>query len=83
MCLSVCLLFFCLQVWAVLKPGFLALLNDPFDTELLDIIIFKVLPVPDGKGDSELNLADQIKERNPLRYTFQVSHCSTSSPCRL
>nr|XP_015875057.2 phospholipase D zeta 1-like [Ziziphus jujuba var. spinosa] len=66
------------KVWAVLKPGFLALLNDPFDTELLDIIIFKVLPVPDGKGDSELNLADQIKERNPLRYTFQVS-CGNQS----
>ncbi|KAK9135062.1 hypothetical protein Syun_014392 [Stephania yunnanensis] len=32
------------EVWAVLKPGFLALLEDPFDTKLLDIIVFDVFP---------------------------------------
>ncbi|KAK9087092.1 hypothetical protein Syun_029486 [Stephania yunnanensis] len=29
-----------IMVWAVLKPGFLAFLEDPFDTKLLDIIVF-------------------------------------------
>lgn len=62
-----------LQVWAVLKPGFLALLDDPFDTELLDIIIFNALPPSNGNGGSENYLASQIKERNPIRYTFRVS----------
>ncbi|OMP03351.1 Phospholipase D/Transphosphatidylase [Corchorus capsularis] len=32
------------KVWAVLKPGFLALLEHPFETKLLDIIVFDVLP---------------------------------------
>lgn len=62
-----------LQVWAVLKPGFLALLDDPFDTELLDIIIFNAPPPSNGNGQCENYLASQIKERNPLRYTFWVS----------
>ncbi|PON89548.1 Phospholipase D1/D [Trema orientale] len=71
-------LLFCCQdnwhkVWAVLKPGFIALLDDPFDSELLDIIVFNVLPASKGNGGSPVYLADQIKERNPLRYTFQVS----------
>ncbi|KAJ4835368.1 Phospholipase D zeta 1 [Turnera subulata] len=61
------------KVWAVLKPGFLALLEDPFDTKLLDIIIFDVLPYSDQNGESQGYLASQIKERNPLRYTFKVS----------
>lgn len=64
-----------LQVWAVLKPGFLALLDDPFDTELLDIIVFNALPPSKGNGGSEMYLANQIKERSPLRYTFRVSCC--------
>ena len=62
-----------LQVWAVLKPGFLALLDDPFDTELLDIIIFNAFPPSNGNGGSENHLASQIKERNLLRYAFTVS----------
>ncbi|PON67008.1 Phospholipase D family [Parasponia andersonii] len=71
-------LLFCCQdnwhkVWAVLKPGFIALLDDPFDSELLDIIVFNVLSASKGNGGSPAYLADQIKERNPLRYTFQVS----------
>ncbi|XVF78354.1 hypothetical protein PTKIN_Ptkin14bG0124900 [Pterospermum kingtungense] len=55
-----------LLVWAVLKPRFLALLEDPFDTKLLDIIVFDVLPVPTSNEDakSQVHLADQIKERN-------------------
>ncbi|KAM5561105.1 phospholipase D zeta 1-like [Rosa sericea] len=61
------------KVWAVLKPGFLALLDDPFDTELLDIIVFNALPPSKGNGGSENYLASQIKERNPLRYTFRVA----------
>ncbi|XP_043723030.1 phospholipase D zeta 1-like [Telopea speciosissima] len=61
------------KVWAVLKPGFLALLEDPFDTKLLDIIVFDVLPSSDGNGESRVSLAEEIKERNPLRYAYKVS----------
>ncbi|RXI01795.1 hypothetical protein DVH24_015144 [Malus domestica] len=66
------------KVWAVLKPGFLALLEDPFDTELLDIIVFNVLPDSKEIGQSKIYLANQIKERNPLRYTFRVA-CGNQS----
>lgn len=62
-----------MQVWAVLKPGFLAFLADPFDTQPLDIIVFDVLPASDGNGDGRVSLAKEIKERNPLRHTFKVS----------
>lgn len=62
-----------LQVWAILKPGFIALLDDPFDIKLLDIIIFNVLPLSKGNEGSPVYLADQIKERNRLRYTFKVN----------
>lgn len=69
------LLFFiyCVQVWAVLKPGFLALLEDPFHTQPLDIIVFDVLPASDGNGEGRVLLAKEIKERNPLRHAFKVS----------
>lgn len=73
----------CLQVWAVLKPGFLALLNDPFDNKLLHIIVFSELPVSTGKEGSQAHLADHVKERNPLRYTFKVSHFCTSAVQRV
>lgn len=63
---------FCSQVWAVLKPGFLALLDDPFNNKPLDIIMFDVLPSSPGKGETKMYLAEPIKERNPLRYTFKV-----------
>ncbi|XP_058077633.1 phospholipase D zeta 1-like isoform X2 [Magnolia sinica] len=66
------------KVWAVLKPGFLALLEDPFNTRLLDIIVFDVLPSSDGNGEGRLSLAREIKEHNPLRYGFRVS-CGTRS----
>lgn len=59
-------------MWAVLKPGFLALLADPFDTQPLDIIVFDVLPSPGGNGDGRLSLANEMKERNPLRHSFKV-----------
>ena len=62
-----------LQVWAVLKPGFLALLGDPFDTKPLDIIVFDVLPASDGNGEGRVSLAAEVKERNPLRHAFKVS----------
>ncbi|XP_008795779.1 phospholipase D zeta 1-like [Phoenix dactylifera] len=61
------------KVWAVLKPGFLALSEDPFDTKLLDIIVFDVLPSSDGNGEGRVLLAKETKERNPLRFGFQVS----------
>ncbi|GAV58550.1 PLDc domain-containing protein/PLDc_2 domain-containing protein, partial [Cephalotus follicularis] len=61
------------KVWAVLKPGFLAFLDDPFDTKLLDIIVFDLLPTSNGIGGSKVYLAEQIKEHNPLRYAFEVS----------
>lgn len=61
-----------MQVWAVLKPGFLALLEDPFGTKLLDIIVFDVLPPPNGEKQDQVHLAEEVKERNPLRYAFKV-----------
>ncbi|XP_017975443.1 PREDICTED: phospholipase D zeta 1 [Theobroma cacao] len=61
------------KVWAVLKPGFLALLGDPFDTKPLDIIVFDVLPASDGNGEGRVSLAAEVKERNPLRHAFKVT----------
>ncbi|XP_044479932.1 phospholipase D zeta 1-like isoform X2 [Mangifera indica] len=61
------------KVWAVLKPGFLALLGDPLDTKPIDIIVFDVLPSSDGNGDGRVSLATEIKDRNPLRHTFKVA----------
>lgn len=61
------------KVWAVLKPGFLALLADPFATKPLDIIVFDVLPTSDGSGEGRVSLASEIKERNPLRHSFKVT----------
>ncbi|KAL5996232.1 hypothetical protein ACLOJK_026306 [Asimina triloba] len=63
------------EVWAVLKPGFLAFLRDPFDTGLLDIIVFDVLPPSDGNGEGRVSLAKEIKERNPLRYGLRLLPC--------
>lgn len=69
-----------IQVWAVLKPGFLALLGDPFDTKPLDIIVFDVLPASDGNGEGRVSLAAEVKERNPLRHAFKVSRiCAACS----
>ncbi|KAK4795592.1 hypothetical protein SAY86_027918 [Trapa natans] len=61
------------KVWAVLKPGFLAFLGDPFDPEPLDIVVFNILPSSGGIEISQSCLADQIKEPNPLYYSFKVS----------
>ncbi|XP_057957656.1 phospholipase D zeta 1 isoform X3 [Malania oleifera] len=61
------------KVWAVLKPGFLAFLEDPFDTKPLDLIVFDVLPASDGNGEGRVSLAKEIKERNPLRHAFIVA----------
>ncbi|KAI3448533.1 hypothetical protein Pfo_005198 [Paulownia fortunei] len=61
------------KVWLVQKPGFLAFLENHFDTKLLDIIVFDVLPASNAKGDDEVYLAKVLKERNPLRHAFQVS----------
>ncbi|XVF62533.1 hypothetical protein PTKIN_Ptkin09bG0015700 [Pterospermum kingtungense] len=61
------------KVWAVLKPGFLAFLGDPFDTKPLDIIVFDVLPASDGNGEGRVSLAAEVKERNPLRHAFKVT----------
>lgn len=69
-------LFFLLQVWAVLKPGFLALLKEPFDAKPLDIIVFDVLPASDGNGEGRVSLATEVKERNPLRHSFKVRYPS-------
>lgn len=62
------------RVWAVLKPGFLALLADPFNPTPLDIIVFDVLP-PSDRGATEglIALARLNKERNPLRFSFVVT----------
>ncbi|CAI9119042.1 OLC1v1020696C1 [Oldenlandia corymbosa var. corymbosa] len=61
------------KVWAVLKPGFLAFLKDPFDSQPLDIIVFDVLPASDGNGDGRVSLAVEVKDGNPLRHYFRVS----------
>ncbi|KAK4380074.1 hypothetical protein RND71_001936 [Anisodus tanguticus] len=61
------------KVWAVLKPGFLAFLKDPFDPEPLDIIVFDVLPASDGNGEGRVSLAKEVKDGNPLRHYFRVS----------
>ncbi|WOK96099.1 phospholipase D zeta 1-like isoform X1 [Canna indica] len=60
------------KVWAVLKPGFLALLENPFDTKILDIIVFDVLPQSNGKEESLVLLAKETKKCNPLHFEFQV-----------
>ncbi|KAJ1699336.1 hypothetical protein LUZ63_007848 [Rhynchospora breviuscula] len=80
--------FFCCKsswqkVWAVLKPGFLALLEDPFDAKLLDIILFDVLPSSDGNGEGRVVLAKETKERNPLHSGFQISCGSRTVKMRL
>lgn len=59
-------------MWAVLKPGFLALLADPFDAKPIDIIVFDVLPPSDGNGEGRVSLATEVKEPNPLRHSFTV-----------
>lgn len=56
----------------MLKPGFLALLENPFDTKILDIIVFDVLPNANGEKGSQILLAKETKERNPLHSGFQV-----------
>ncbi|KAK4476714.1 hypothetical protein RD792_015874 [Penstemon davidsonii] len=61
------------KVWLVLKPGFLAFLENHFETKLLDIIVFDVIPASIAKGDGKVYLAEPFKERNPLRHAFQVS----------
>ncbi|XP_004296873.1 PREDICTED: phospholipase D p1 isoform X1 [Fragaria vesca subsp. vesca] len=71
------------KVWAVLKPGFLAFLSDPFDTQPLDIIVFDVLPGSDGNGDGRVSLAKEIKDRNPLRHAFKVACGSRSIKLRV
>jgi phospholipase D1/2 len=49
----------------------LALLQDPFDPKLLDIIIFDVSPYTD-RDEGQTTLAKEIKERNPLHFGFEV-----------
>ncbi|CAH9061535.1 unnamed protein product [Cuscuta epithymum] len=61
------------KVWAVLKPGFLAFLKDPFDAQPLDIVVFDVLPASDGNGEGRLSLAKEVKDGNPLRHYFRVT----------
>ncbi|XP_051129842.1 phospholipase D zeta 1-like isoform X2 [Andrographis paniculata] len=61
------------KVWAVLKPGFLAILKDPFDPKPLDIIVFDVLPASDRNGDGQVPLAKEVSDHNPLRHYFRVT----------
>lgn len=61
--------FIFMQVWAVLKPGFLAFLEDPLDMKLLDIIIFDALP---SISNEKVHLAHESKSRKPLHYYFKV-----------
>lgn len=48
------------------------MLEDPFDSKLLDVIIFDALPHMDITGEGLVALAKEIKERNPLHFGFQV-----------
>ncbi|XP_027363976.1 phospholipase D zeta 1-like isoform X2 [Abrus precatorius] len=57
------------KVWAVLKPGFLALLDDPLHNKPLDVITFDVLPPSKEDGGTKIYLADPIKERNTFKVT--------------
>ncbi|XP_042025221.1 phospholipase D zeta 1-like isoform X1 [Salvia splendens] len=66
------------KVWAVLKPGFLAFLKDPFDPKPIDIVVFDVLPASDSNGDSQVSLAKEVNDHNPLRHYFRVT-CGTRS----
>lgn len=66
------------KVWAVLKPGFLAFLKDPYDPKPLDIIVFDVLPASDGNGEGRVSLAKEVIDHNPLRHYFRVT-CGTRS----
>ncbi|XP_022870656.1 phospholipase D zeta 1-like isoform X2 [Olea europaea var. sylvestris] len=70
------------KVWLILKPGFLAFLEDPFSTKLLDIIVIDILPASNAKGVEEFYLAKVLKGRNPLRHAFQVSCGSRSIKLR-
>ncbi|KAL8188849.1 hypothetical protein R6Q57_029604 [Mikania cordata] len=70
------------KVWAVLKPGFLAFMEDPFGTKLLDIIVFDVLPPLDADKKYQVLLAEEVKERNPLRYAFKVTCGNQSTKIR-
>ncbi|KAF3773913.1 Phospholipase D zeta 1 [Nymphaea thermarum] len=65
--------------WAVLKPCFLAFLEDPFEDKLLDIVVFDVLPPSDGNGGTRVCLAKDTKEKNPLRCGFTVSILAISA----
>lgn len=70
------------KVWAVLKPGFLALLKDPLDSRPLDIIIFHVVLASDGEEKKRRYLAEEIKKRNPLHYAFKISSGNRSIELR-
>ncbi|XP_023760299.1 phospholipase D zeta 1 [Lactuca sativa] len=69
------------KVWAVLKPGFLALLEDPFSAKLLDIIVFDVLP-SNGDKENQVLLVEEVKEKNPLRYAFKITCGNRSTKIR-
>ncbi|KAH7854141.1 hypothetical protein Vadar_010582 [Vaccinium darrowii] len=58
------------EVWAVLnlKPGFLALLEDPFDSNLLDIIIFNVLPASGEDGEDQISCSNRITRLRTTSY---------------
>ncbi|KAH6820241.1 phospholipase D P1 [Perilla frutescens var. hirtella] len=66
------------KVWAVLKPGFLAFLKDPFDPKPVDIVVFDVLPASDRNGGDRVSLAKEVNDHNPLRHYFRVT-CGTRS----
>ncbi|KAF7837786.1 phospholipase D zeta 1 isoform X1 [Senna tora] len=70
------------KVWAVLKPGFLAFMADPFDTQPVDIIVFDVLPASNGNREGCLSLAKEVNEPNPLRHSFKVTSGNQSIKVR-
>ncbi|GJW43290.1 phospholipase D zeta 1-like protein, partial [Tanacetum coccineum] len=48
------------------------LMEDPFDTKLLDIILFDVLSPSNGDKGDQVLLAEEVKERNPMRYAINI-----------
>ncbi|KAH7840311.1 hypothetical protein Vadar_015487 [Vaccinium darrowii] len=59
------------QVWAVLKPGFLALLKEPLNANPSDIIVFDVLLASDGNGEGRVSLAT-VEEPSPLTLALDT-----------
>ena len=48
------------------------MLEDPFDSKLLDVIIFDALPHMDITGEGQISLAKEIKEDFWMYWTLRI-----------